>query len=396
MTNCRLTDTGLKSAVISGRSSVKGSARFAGGSTAATLAGEPLYRACGYTLIELAIVVAVLGIMLGFGLQIYTKKTEATRLKSTQEKLDVIEQALADHVLINGFLPCPANPGFADNAPNFGVSTPSDANGDCTSGLLTDSTGMVPTRTLLLGDEYSFDGWGRRFTYRVAGRLASLNGFADRNNRGDISVTDMVGNELTGISVTPPENFGAAYVVISHGQNGRGAWARRAAPNVVAPIPTGAELQNYPAAMPFNRIYIQSGRVDDAAGGVYFDDITRFKSKIPLSKGEKKPVSPIRIWSRVCQDARAIVDGAPTIVSATEGIAGFNAQLAGAGDMTLAAATAIDRLCSSQLPALKAECPNNLILSGAGFAADCECTPGQFYFTTFGLTPPENALGKCQ
>lgn len=347
----------------------------------------------GYTLIELSLVVAVLGVMLGFGLSLYTKKTEGTRLKITQERLDVIEQALADHALVFGFLPCPANPTDATDS-TASATTVLDVNGDCNHASLVNHTGMVPTRALLLTDEYTYDGWGRRFSYRIARGLATVAGFADKDNRGDLSVTDMVGNELTGINVTPPENYGAAYVVMSHGQNGRGAWTRGG--GIVAPIPTGVELQNYANAAPANNIYIQSERVNDTVNNIYFDDVTRYKGKIPLSKGEKKPISPIRIPSRVCQDARAIVDGAPSIVTATEGINGLNAQLGTAGTLTLEAATALDELCSTQLPALKTECANDLTATLPPLAPDCACaTAGQFYYTTFAVTS-QNAFGKCQ
>ncbi len=76
----------------------------------------------GFTLIEMAIVLVVMGILISGGLLAVAPVIENSKVSETNQKLDRLEQALIVHVIRNGCLPCPAtgltassgtNPGWA-------------------------------------------------------------------------------------------------------------------------------------------------------------------------------------------------------------------------------------------------------------------------------------------
>ena len=115
-----------------------------------------------YTLIELSVVVAVVGVLIAGGIDLFGKKSEAIRYKTTVERLEKIEAALQSFVLRNEYLPCPAT-GEArqESGTTFGVSVSYDnTNTDACDDAPNDSRGVAPVRTLGLPDEVMFDGWG--------------------------------------------------------------------------------------------------------------------------------------------------------------------------------------------------------------------------------------------
>ena len=69
---------------------------------------SPLHRQQGYTLIELAVVVAIVAVLIAGGLSSYQRFNHAQRIKVTNDHLDIIEKALVDYFNANRFLPCPA------------------------------------------------------------------------------------------------------------------------------------------------------------------------------------------------------------------------------------------------------------------------------------------------
>lgn len=114
---------------------------------------------CGFTLIEIAIVLMIVGLLLGGLLPTISGQIEKQRTNETRKQLEEIQQALFGFAVIYGRLPCPAT--LASN----GVESP--AGGDCT----TFQNGYVPAVTMgISGPTNAFlllDAWGNPIRYAV-------------------------------------------------------------------------------------------------------------------------------------------------------------------------------------------------------------------------------------
>lgn len=113
----------------------------------------------GFTLVEMAMVLMIVGLMLGGLLPVLSAQRESQRINETRKQLDDIQQALIGYAIINGRLPCPAH-AAGEEEPVGG--------GDCSHNF----DGFVPAATLGLPttDSKGFivDAWGNRIRYAVA------------------------------------------------------------------------------------------------------------------------------------------------------------------------------------------------------------------------------------
>lgn len=290
----------------------------------------------GYTLIEMSISLSILALLIVGGVSVLQRRIEIDSEKTTIKHMDAIERAIQDFVALNGYIPCPAR-GTSLEINNtqgtFGFSNTSYQNATtqlCDGDSVTNETGMVPVRTLNLPDEYAYDGWKHKFTYRIAQGMGDVNTFLDIGNRGNISITDLTGNEKTNINQRTPGyrayDQGAAYILISHGPNGGGAWLKNASGTVAAPT-SMYELENTDHAD--NRRYIQSSEASS------IDDIVRYKRKMDILDHLNRQ-SPLDIPSTTCGNARIIGDaGIPPMTDTT------------LATHTYLAARMVDMLCQS-------------------------------------------------
>ena len=171
----------------------------------------------GFTLIEMAIVLAIMGLVIAMLAPLLGNITENNRAEVTLMRLDDINDATVVFLRQNGRLPCPAAP----NGDPLGVERSECLAGDSNSGI-------VPFRTLGLAQADARDGHSNYFTYYVARGYAddSLSlvltdplGFCHVGAEvpdGDLDIVDMNGGSITSQDI--------AYVVISHGKNGRGRY----------------------------------------------------------------------------------------------------------------------------------------------------------------------------
>jgi prepilin-type N-terminal cleavage/methylation domain-containing protein len=175
-------------------------------------------RSRGFTLIELAISLAIVGLLLTMFIVPLGTQFDQRRISDTQKQLDLITESILGFAVANGRLPCPATATTANTV--AGAGTENRAAGACVS-----ANGVLPWATLGLPET---DPWGRRFTYRVrlimaddpAGGLQSSFTLTDD---GDIIVKSTSGGVIVASNV--------AAVIVSHGKNGLGAYQ-----------PTGVQL----------------------------------------------------------------------------------------------------------------------------------------------------------
>ncbi len=211
-----------------------------------------------FTLIEMAIVLLVIGILLTMLLAGGRVILDTQKRQSVRAQLDAIDIALANFVAVNKRLPCPANGALMSGIATAGVEVV--VAGNCSPA--SQVNGVLPWTTLGLTETDASDPWFARFTYRVDPALASAAPLLMNMTHCDPAATGPAGaGGICSVPVLPctgsagctsPANFlagkgldvwdglngaagwaarqnnsstgrGAAYVVMSHGPSGAGA-----------------------------------------------------------------------------------------------------------------------------------------------------------------------------
>ncbi len=193
-----------------------------------------LNRQSGFTLIEIAVVLAVVALLLGGLLVPMTAQIELQQTSETQNALDEISEALIGYAIINGRLPCPADgtiPAGKTNAAGVAAgqeyrSPVAGSPYDCANVVGNVAVGVLPWVTLGVKET---DAWARRYTYEVTATWADSK---DGTGSSGCSVANGVSFQLcsnanlnilstvggTSIASNVPA------VVVSHGKNGFGAY----------------------------------------------------------------------------------------------------------------------------------------------------------------------------
>src|SRR5688572_15259529 len=104
----------------------------------------------GFSLVELAVVLAVVGLLLGSLMYTLQAQTEQRAREETQRRLEQAREALLGYAVANGRLPCPAS------AASAGIESdnPSGSN-ICTNPY----DGFLPSVTLGFGPAIDADGF---------------------------------------------------------------------------------------------------------------------------------------------------------------------------------------------------------------------------------------------
>jgi len=223
----------------------------------------------GFTLLEISIVLAIMGILMVGFLQGNLALLKKNRITGTKKKMAVIEKALMNHLLLNGNLPCPAGLTVLEGNASFGVEeTTCAGTGIFTSGNFIG--GAIPTATLNLNNEMMRDEWGNRFSYVVnINYTGAGTGFRLQNPTANaITVyTEGVSNAIT---------TKAVYSIVSHGENGLGAYGYTSGVQGSTAGILTEETANLAGANGFNTTNVYTLYDEN------FDDIVRYKTKNQL------------------------------------------------------------------------------------------------------------------
>jgi prepilin-type N-terminal cleavage/methylation domain-containing protein len=216
-------------------------------------------RMRGFSLVEMAVVLVIVGLMLGGLLAPLSTQVEQRRVSDTQKGLEEAREALTGFALRNGYLPCPAvsaSNGLEDRTgPN------------CSGGK---RQGLLPWATLGVA---KLDSWGRIYRYSVTPAFSdSVRRFGLRSPRDiTIGTRDAYGNLVAASAIND-----IPAVVLSHGKNGAGAISDTGIAVAAAVEGNIDERTNAaPAGIAFvTRVPADSGVV---AGGPY-DDLVAWLS----------------------------------------------------------------------------------------------------------------------
>ncbi|EDN68442.1 conserved hypothetical protein, secreted [Beggiatoa sp. PS] len=162
----------------------------------------------GFTLVEIAVVLMILGLLLGGLLIPLSAQMDQQKIRVTQQRLEEIKEALIGFAILNGYLPCPNLSPLEDGQ---GRDPP------CNS----DNEGQIPW--VVLGVE-RYDAWGRTFRYRIDDYFgkAPETGFPNppdtfSNLRVRLRGTDTEDKKLTNEDINSP----VVAIIFSCGKNGR-------------------------------------------------------------------------------------------------------------------------------------------------------------------------------
>jgi prepilin-type N-terminal cleavage/methylation domain-containing protein len=218
-----------------------------------THTGDLINQQKGFTLVEMAIVLMIVGLLLGGMLVPLSAQMEQRNISETRKTLDEIQQALIGFAIVNGRLPCPADgttPTGGTNAALVPAGQEYKIGATCAN-----AEGVLPWATLGVSET---DAWGRRYTYHVATAptppLYPWSDSLDGTGAGGCNITVGVSFQLCssanldirtaalpgGTSLT---SGGVPVVVVSHGKNGYGAYTPSGG-SPLAPSPDADEADN--------------------------------------------------------------------------------------------------------------------------------------------------------
>lgn len=125
----------------------------------------------GFTLIELALVMLALGSVAAGALVITPTQIQKVRRADTQERMDLIMNALSAYAQRHYRLPCPADPNTAGAMRGMERSGGNCFQNPNDETLYSNATGIIPWRELGLAEGDVMDAWGRYITYKPAPQL---------------------------------------------------------------------------------------------------------------------------------------------------------------------------------------------------------------------------------
>ena len=228
----------------------------------------------GFTLIEIAVVLLIVTIVLGYSVAMLPVQQELKQYRRVNAEMDSIIEHLIAYAQVNGRLPCPDS------------DFPTDGLENATGGPPVDSCavyyGYLPARTLGIEGKYNddqalIDPWGNEYRYAVsdadAGAVAGIdlvtaNGIRDEgmaNVNPDLFLCDdstVISNDLDCTTVTGGEVIAnVAAVIVSRG--------KRFDPAASSNTET-ENTDDFRLDPPSDRVFIFSPRRDD------YDDVVKW------------------------------------------------------------------------------------------------------------------------
>ncbi len=260
-------------------------------------------NARGFTIVEILVVLVILSMVLAMAALVTRGIAAGQKRSITTTRLAGVDAAIAQFVAVQKRMPCPADGTKASADVNAGVEIAPVA-----AGCNAQTNGVVPWRSLGLGEPDATDGWERRMTYRTDPVLGKPNGMnmsaCDPAGTGalvagacDTACTSSsalasctppatfvagkglnvrtVSGTVVMDPVTPGVNTGAAYIVASHGETGGGGYLNTGVLYTGTTVDGTAEANNY-ANLGFTAgvsFYVDDSINENPGAATHFDDI---------------------------------------------------------------------------------------------------------------------------
>jgi len=143
----------------------------------------------GFTLIEIAIVLLIVSILLGYTVALLPRQQELKQYRAVELEMDRVIEAIIGFAQVNGRLPCPAIPNSGGNETGGGAN-------DCNF-----YGGFVPVNTLgltgkLNQDTLLLDPWGNPYRYYVTDVDFNATGGSDFVRVGEMRNVGLVDSDV--------------------------------------------------------------------------------------------------------------------------------------------------------------------------------------------------------
>lgn len=197
----------------------------------------------GFTLVELAMVLFIVGLLLGGMLVPLSTKLEQVNRETTASTLNEVKEALLGYAVINGRLPCPDCPdGTVGSCNSVAAANRNDGiedrSGSAPNRICHTAVGNLPWVDLQVGE---MDAWSHHFSYRVTAAFSQeSNASPCGTPAADVSfeLCTPGDNDIYSAYTTPPygtptvaENV--PVVVVSHGSD------------MLESVQTNQQVENY-------------------------------------------------------------------------------------------------------------------------------------------------------
>jgi prepilin-type N-terminal cleavage/methylation domain-containing protein len=256
-------------------------------------------RQSGFTLIEIAVVLVIVGLLMASFIGSLTSRIETTRRDNTIKKLEEIKLAIFGYAAAEGRLPCPTT------AVGGGQEQPVGG------GVCATLYGFVPGRTLGLSGAYNrdnllIDSWGNPFRYSVTG--SDANAFTTAPGAGG-SIREVAAAAVNGLAVLSPNMVicdgdstaagncaggastlidTAVFNVLSLGKDGS-AFITNLAPNSdqgenasEVAVVANAAGENLAYTVANNRVFVSKSYSEAGSTAGQFDDLITWASQYAL------------------------------------------------------------------------------------------------------------------
>ena len=149
----------------------------------------------GFTLVEIAIVLLIVTILLGYTVAMFPRQQELKQYRAVDRQMDQVIEAIIGFAQVNGRLPCPAQPdgvGIEDIDDEIVI----DAELGCDS-----YAGFVPVNTLGLDDRFNedsllLDPWGNPYRYYVTDVDFNVDGSSDFTTPGQMRLVGLIDTDI--------------------------------------------------------------------------------------------------------------------------------------------------------------------------------------------------------
>ncbi len=159
----------------------------------------PSNKAGGFTLVEMAVVMLIMGFLFTGLFSSISGWLENRRYSDTRQQMEAIEDALIGYAIANnGGLP-------AADSDEDGVADPGVGRGE------------LPWKTLGLDKSSRFDAWQHPFVYHVDAAYRDIAPALPPDTVSGLRVVDLSGQSLTANNPEAP-----IFVLVSYGKNGAG------------------------------------------------------------------------------------------------------------------------------------------------------------------------------
>jgi len=120
-------------------------------------------QARGFTIIEILVVLIIFSVLLAMAAAVTRGVSAGQKRSLTATRLAGVDAAIISFVAVQKRMPCPADGTLLSTDNNAGLEIAPNAVTGCNA----QTNGVVPWRTLGLGEQDATDGWDRRLTYRT-------------------------------------------------------------------------------------------------------------------------------------------------------------------------------------------------------------------------------------